>query len=606
MSDYTYYIESTIPAIFRNRAHYLKDNVFLQYYKDGSWKDLSWGFVLSQVNAIAAYLIGEGINPGDNIAIYSENRPEWVYADLACLSAGAADVTIYPTNSAPEAEHILNNSDSRMCFCSGAFQVKNLLSIKDRLPKLEKIIVFNAEAASGDPMVVSLEDAIKKGAQSGREDEIDRRIRAIDPEDTMTLMYTSGTTGNPKGVMLSARNIVAQVLHMIRHQPHPLYESALSVLPLSHALERSIGYYMMMYAGGTIAYCRGTEHMVADFAAVRPTCFISVPRIPEKIYEGIISKVATAPFIKRAMFNWAKSVAMQASPFLKENRPLEGGLKRKYALADKLVLSKLRAAIGMDRMRCFGSGGAPLSSEIHDFFCGMGIFILPGYGLTECSPITHCHTHRDVRPIKTGSVGPAHPMTETRIADDGEILVRGPQIMKGYYKDEKATREVFTDDGFFMTGDIGHVDEDGYLYITDRKKDLIITAGGKNVAPQVIEGMILLNQFIDQVSLIGDRRKFVTALIVPNFDALKKWAQQNGVEAKDNAALVANEKIIKHFDSIIAEMNKELGRVEQVKKFTLLSEPFTQEKGEITPTLKIKRKVVQKNYSDLIEMMYRE
>ncbi|HSA16606.1 MAG TPA: AMP-binding protein, partial [Spirochaetota bacterium] len=223
-----------------------------------------------------------------------------------------------------------------------------------------------------------------------------------------------------------------------------------------------------------------------------------------------------------------------------------------------------------------------------------------------CSPITHCHTHRDVRPIKTGSVGPAHPMTETRIADDGEILVRGPQIMKGYYKDEKATREVFTEDGFFMTGDIGHMDEDGYLYITDRKKDLIITAGGKNVAPQVIEGMILLNQFIDQVSLIGDRRKFVTALIVPNFDALKKWAQQNGVEAKDNAALVANEKIIKHFDSIIAEMNKELGRVEQVKKFTLLSEPFTQEKGEITPTLKIKRKVVQKNYSDLIEMMYRE
>jgi len=197
-------------------------------------------------------------------------------------------------------------------------------------------------------------------------------------------------------------------------------------------------------------------------------------------------------------------------------------------------------------------------------------------------------------------------MTETRIADDGEILVRGPQIMKGYYKDEKATREVFTEDGFFMTGDIGHMDEDGYLYITDRKKDLIITAGGKNVAPQVIEGMILLNQFIDQVSLIGDRRKFVTALIVPNFDALKKWAQQNGVEAKDNAALVANEKIIKHFDSIIAEMNKELGRVEQVKKFTLLSEPFTQEKGEITPTLKIKRKVVQKNYSDLIEMMYRE
>ena len=362
----------------------------------------------------------------------------------------------------------------------------------------------------------------------------------------------------------------------------------------------------MMYSGGTIAYCRGTEYLVEDFTQIRPSCFISVPRIPEKIYEGILSKVKTAPYIKRALFNWARNAALQASPFLRSNMPLPGLLKKKYALAEKLVLSKMREAIGMDRMRCFGTGGAPLSTEIHDFFCGMKVFILTGYGLTETSPITHCHSYTDVTPIRVGSVGKALPMTECKIADDGEILLRGPQIMKGYYKNEDATADAFTGDGFFMSGDIGYIDEDGYLYITDRKKDLIITAGGKNVAPQVIESMVMLNPFIEQVSLIGDRRKYITALVVPNFDSLKRWAQQNGIDAQDNVSLLDNEKVQKHYDAIIADVNRGRGRVEQIKRFCLLKEPFSAEKGEVTPTLKIKRKAVQQNYSDLIEGMYKE
>jgi len=606
MKDYRYYSESTIPGIFRNRAHFLSNNVFLQYHRNGAWHDLTWGEVQAKADAIAAYLIGAGIEPGDKIAIYSENRPEWVFADIACLSVGAADVTIYPTNSGPESEHIINDSDAKMCFCSGASQVKNLLSIKDRTPNLSRIIVFDDDAAGGDAMIVSLDEVIKRGAAVNLAEEIDRRIRAIDPGETMTLMYTSGTTGNPKGVMLTADNMVSESVHFVRHQPHPGYEKCLSVLPLSHALERSIGYYMIMWVGGTIAYSRGTQHLVEDFTQIRPTCFISVPRIPEKMYEGIMAKVATASPIKQAMFNWAKATALEASPLLKANTPLTGWLKIKYGLADNLVLSKLRAAIGMDRMTCFGSGGAPLSSEVHDFFCGMGIFILPGYGLTETSPVTHCHTHRDIRPIKSGSVGPALPMTECKIAADGEILLRGPQVMKGYYKNEQATREAFTEDGFFMTGDIGHLDEDGYLYITDRKKDLIITAGGKNVAPQVIESMLLLNSLIEQVFLIGDRRKYIAALIVPNFDNLRRWAQQNGVSDTDSASLVTNEKVVRLYDGIVAEANKELGRVEQIKKITLMRHPFTAEKGEITPTLKIKRKAVLANYSEVIERMYNE
>ena len=333
---------------------------------------------------------------------------------------------------------------------------------------------------------------------------------------------------------------------------------------------------------------------------------ISVPRLAEKLYEGILDKASKAPTVKKIMFNFALKTAFQAAPFLNANLPLAGMLKLKYAIASKLVLYPVRAAIGMDRLGAFGIGGAPLSEEIQNFFSGMGVFMLPGYGLTETAPVTHVQHHRTIHPIKPGSVGKSLPMTECKLAEDGEILLRGPQIMMGYYKNEIATKEVFTDDGFFKTGDIGRIDSDGYLYITDRKKDIIITAGGKNIAPQVIEGMISMNSFIEQVTLIGDRRKFVTALVVPNFLNLGPWAKQNGIDDTAPASLVKNEKVVKHYESIIAGINNELGRVEQIKKFTLLANPFTMEKDEVTPTLKIKRKEVQEHYSGIIEGMYTE
>jgi len=603
MNTFNYYPDCTIPGIFRNRVFAYSKETFLRHRGPDSWIDISWEETSGYANAICSYLIHCGVKPGDKIGIFSENRPEWVFADLGVLSAGAADVTIYPTNSALEAAFIISDSDTKICFCSGRQQAEKLLGVKDKLPGLEKIIVFDSGEYDSE-IVVPLETAIREGLANDRSEEIESRIRSIDPEDVMTIMYTSGTTGNPKGVMLSAKNMVAELLGMIIHQPHPDRETALSILPLSHALERSIGYYLLVYNGGTIAYSRGTDNLAEDLVEIRPTAMISVPRLAEKLYEGIHAKAAKAPAIKKRLFDWAIKTAYEAAPFFNANRPLTGVLKIKYAAASRLVLTPLRAAIGLDRINAFGSGGAPLSEEIQNFFSGIGVFILPGYGLTETAPVTHVQHYRTIYPIKPGSVGKTISMTECQIAEDGEILVRGPQIMMGYYKNEKATKEAFTEDGFFKTGDIGRIDDDGYLYVTDRKKDIIITAGGKNVSPQMIEERLLFHPLIEQTTLIGDKRKYITALIVPSFENLAQWTQKNGIADTDPGALVENETVLKHYDSIIAKINHELGRVEQIKRFTLLEKPFSMENDEITPTQKIKRKRVQNNYQDIIEKMY--
>jgi len=600
-----FYPETSIPGIFRNRADVLADSTFLRFRDKDKWNDIAWREVKERADALTSYLIQNDIKPGDKVAIYSENRPEWIMADLAVLSAGGADVTIYPTNSSGEAAHIINDSDSRMCFCSGSFQVDNLLKIKNKLSKLKKIIVFN-DGNYTDSKVITLKDALAMGRKKNNEKEIDKRIRNINPEDVMTIMYTSGTTGDPKGVMLSAKNMVSQVLHFVRHQPHPTFDIALSILPLSHALERSIGYNLLLYCGGEIAFSRGPEFLIQDLVEIRPTCMISVPRLPEKMYEGIQAKVAGAPPVKKALFGWAVKTGKKAAPYLAENRPIPGLLGRKYALAYKLVLSKLRDALGMDRMICMGTGGAPFSEEIHTFFTAMQVFILTGYGLTETAPVTHCHTHTHISPLKPGTVGPALPLTQCRIADDGEILIKSPQVMMGYYNNPLATREVLTDDGWFKTGDIGIIDKDGYLRITDRKKDIIITSGGKNIAPQVIEGDILRSTFIEQITLIGDKRKYITALIAPDFATLEKWAGENDIQYNTMEELIKKPAVIGKYQAIMDEVNKTLGRVEQVKKFTLIPNSFSQEKGEVTPTMKIKRKIVQNNYRDTIEAMYEE
>lgn len=596
---------TTIPAVFLvNAAKRSELKAFMHRGSDG-WHDVTWKEAVGFIEAVASYLISAGIKPGDKISIFSENRPEWVYADIATLAIGAADVTIYATNSSQEAAYIVNDSDSRICFCSGKAQVDRLLQAKATMPALEKVIVFN-DIDLPDPLFVSMKEVIAKGAASPKTDEIYDRCAAIKGDDLMTLIYTSGTTGNPKGVMLTHSNMIEQVKQFLEHHPFPFDVIALSLLPVSHSLERSVGYHAMIIEGGVLAYSRGPEFLLQDLQEIRPTAFLVVPRVLEKIHEGIMTNLGKAPDSKQKIFRWCERVARKAVPYIVANRPLPFFLRKKYALAEKMVFSKVRAAIGLDRIRVVGVGGAPISPFINAFFQGFGIEVHLGFGLTETSPVTHVHTYKDRMPIKLETSGPILPRTQAKINDDGELLIKGPQVMKGYYKKPAETAEVFTEDGWFRTGDIGFIDADGYLTITDRKKDIIITAGGKNVAPQVIENRFKNELFIEQMAVIGDRRKFLVALIVPGFDAVRDWAGRNGIEAQNPSEIAAHPGVIAKFAEIIDAVNEEFGRVEQIKNFRLLDHPFSQETGELTPTLKVKRRVIEQKYHDIIETMYEE
>jgi long-chain acyl-CoA synthetase len=601
------YTENSMAGIFRNRASSHGPRQCFRYRVGAEWKGYTYAETKEMVDALASFFINSGMSPGDNIAIYSTNRPEWGVADLATLSVGAADVTIYPTNSAPEAAYILQDSGAKICLCAGKFQVENLLREKGNLPSLQKIIVFD-DLAVNDPMVITFTEALAQGRAKNCESEIDRRIRGINPDDIMTLIYTSGTTGNPKGVMLTHNNMVSNVLQFFEHHPFPEnFEAiALSILPLSHSLERTIGYNAMLYYGATAAYAKGTDTLLEDLRAIRPTCCVYVPRVLEKLYEGMMSKLKDAPASKKMIFSWALKTGKKAIPYILSGRPMPFPLGMKYRYADTLVFSKLREALGLDRNRVIGIGGAPLSVEIYEFFEIMGLEVHLGFGLTETSPVTHLNTFSHIKKIKMDTCGPAFPRTECRIAEDGEVLIRGPQVMKGYYNKPEDTKEVLSADGWFKTGDIGIIDEDGYLKITDRKKDIIVTAGGKNVAPQVIEGMFIQHPMIEQIAVIGDMRKYLVALIIPGFPELIRWAKSKGISETDPERLVKLPEVVKQFGNVVDELNRPLGRVEQIKRFALIGKPFTQETGELTPTLKVKRKAVFAKYKDLIEEMYVE
>lgn len=606
MSAFKPYKDTTIPGIFRNQVEKSRDIIFLRIRDENkNWKEYSYGDVSGQVDALASYFLKKGIQPKDKIAIYSGNRPEWVVSDIAALSIGAADVTVYPTNSGPEAEYILNDSRAKICMCAGKFQVDNLLKEKEKLVYLQEIIVFD-ELDYQDPMVVKLSNALQTGKGNLNFGEIDKRLRNIDVQETATLIYTSGTTGNPKGAMLTHNNLVANVKQFVEHHPFPPGGTCVSLLPLSHALERTVGYNSALHEGCTISYTKGAETLLADLKDVRPSLAVYVPRVLEKIYEGVMSQLGNAPESKKKLFNASIYIGKKSLPYILANKPIPFPLNAAYNIFEKLIYSKLRVALGLENMKALGIGGAPLSNEIHAFFHIIGVEVHLGYGLTETTPITHLHTYKRLRPIKIGTCGPAFPRTECKIAEDGEIMVRGPQVMKGYYNRPEDTAQVLTKDGWFYTGDIGTIDADGYLTITDRKKDILITAGGKNVSPQVIEGQFIMHPLIEQIAIVGDQKKYLVALIVPGFSELMKWAKSKNIDETDPKKLIAHPEVVKKFNEVVDELNKPLGRVEQIKRFALIDHPFSQETGELTPTLKIKRKIVLANYKDLIEEMYKE
>jgi long-chain acyl-CoA synthetase len=592
----------TVCAMFYASVDSFDKREHLLYRAREGWRGVSSRELRTAVEETSAGLALLGVAAGERVAILSENRPEWAIADLAALCAGAVDVPVYTTLTPAQVAYILKDSGAKVAFVSTPALAGKIAEIRSQAPLLEQVIRFAPEPI---PDTISLDDLRARGreALAGDGESVRRRAGTVKGEDVATLIYTSGTTGEPKGVMLTHRNLTSNVLAAKKAIPAVGPDDvALSFLPLCHSFERTAGYYFMLHAGATIAYAESVEKVPENMQEVRPTIMCSVPRLYEKMYARVNEKVAADPPLRQSIFRWAIGVGREAFRHRVAGTEPGAGLRLRLALADKLVFSKIKTRTG-GRLRLFVSGGAPLAREIAEFFGAAGLLICEGYGLTETSPVISCN-----RPdrLKPGTVG--HPLdgVEVRIAEDGEILTRGPHVMKGYYNRPEATRETIDPDGWLHTGDIGHLDADGFLVITDRKKELIVTSGGKNIAPQPIENRLKTNRFFTEVVMIGDKRNFPTALVVPSFEALEAWARERGLPVDDRAALVARPEVEAHYLSLIAELTTDLAQYEKIKKVAVLPAEFSQETGELTPTLKVKRRVIAEKYRAVIDRLYRE
>lgn len=565
---------------------------------NGPYVPVSSSEVLARVYDLSLGLRALGIGPGDRVAILSENRYEWALADLAALACGAITVPIYPTLLAPAVEYILADCEPVAIFLSSPEQAAKVATVLGKLPSLRHAITFDETALAGAVPLRRLEEAGRTAAVGTADDAA--YWTGGDPHGVCSIIYTSGTTGNPKGVVLTHDNFVSNIVNVTKIVYFGPEDICLSFLPLSHVLERMAGYYSMLYRGVAIYYARRFDTIGEDLALARPTMMISVPRLYEKIHGGAANAAAAAGFPKRQIFFWARRVAIRWAEATVDGPAPGLRLRLAHVVADRLVFIKLRAKLG-GRVRLMVSGGAPLNARVIKFFNGAGALILEGYGLTETSPVLTCNK---VGAIRFGSVGRVIPETEVRIAGDGEIMCRGPQVMRGYYKNETATREVLDGDGWLATGDIGHLDADGYLFITDRKKELIVTAGGKNIAPQPLENSLVADKYIAQTVVIGDRRSYLTALIVPDFANLKRYAEHRQLGVETPAELVAHPRVQRLFQRIVDSINTDLPGFSQIRKFTLLPREFTLADDELTPTLKLKRFEIGRKYRGVIDGMY--
>jgi long-chain acyl-CoA synthetase len=566
----------------------------------GVWVPVTHREAEARVRAVALGLRELGIRPGDRVAILAETRLEWALADYACLCARAADVPIYPTLPANQAEYMLRDSGACAVFCSTTAQFDKIREIRSALPALQHVIVFEPEARRDG--AITLADLEAKGqAAAARYPRFRDEALAVEPGDLATLIYTSGTTGQPKGVMLTHGNIYSNVLASVEALRVSEGDSCLACLPLSHILERMVDYYFF-HVGVTINYAQAIDTIAQDLRDVRPTVFVAVPRLYEKVYGRVLERALTGPALKRRLFLWARRIGEQWTAHRLSSVSVPLGLAIRHAIADRLVFSKLRAATG-GRIKLFVSGGAPLAAEIGRFFYSAGLVTTEGYGLTETSPVL---TLNPITRPKFGTVGKPIPGVQVKIAPDGEILAKGPNIMLGYYNQPDATREAIDAEGWFHTGDIGEFDAEGYLKITDRKKDLIKTAGGKYIAPQPIENTVKLNKFVANAVVLGDQRKFPIILVVPNFDVLERWAAERSLGHAARAELIALPDVQAKMEREVMGGLRDLAKFEMPKKIVLLERDFTIESGELTPTLKVKRRAVEKNYKQLIDRVYAE
>jgi long-chain acyl-CoA synthetase len=593
----------TLATMFWSRVEKSADRP-AQMLKDGGvWKTLTWREVGDIVRDVALGLIVLGRRKGDAVALLSASRAEWVQADFAIFSAGCITVPVYPTYPPDLVAYVVNDSGARTIIVEDPSQLAKVLEARDKMPGLEHVVVLTGYEATQPPTMVHTWQMLRRLGREAAEAQgptLAQRVQETRPDDLASIVYTSGTTGPPKGVMQTHGNHIAAQRNSESAAPCEEGWVHLLFLPLAHSFAR-LEAFLGVYRGLCTAFAENLEKVGDNLKEVRPHFICSVPRVFEKVYAKILAGVEAGPASKKKIFDWAIGVGREVSRHQQRGQPLPPALRLKRAIAHKLVFSKLHAALG-GRLQWAISGGAPLSREIAEFFHAAGILILEGYGLTETCPAA---TFNRPTRFKFGSVGQALDNVEITIAADGEILIRGANVAKGYLKQPEATAEVFERSGWFHSGDIGRIDEDGFLFITDRKKDLIVTAGGMNIAPQNIENLLKADPFISQVMVYGDRKPYPVALITVNPEELGKFARDHGIVATDPAVVVKHPKVVERIGRTVEEKNSQLQSYARIKKFTLLPADFTQEGGELTPTLKVKRKVVASKYLTAIEELYR-
>jgi long-chain acyl-CoA synthetase len=593
----------TLATMFWSRVEQGGDRPAQMLKRDGVWTTLTWREVGEVVREMALGLIALGRQPGDAVALLSASRAEWVQADFAVFSAGGVTVPVYPTYPPDLIAYVVNDSSARTIIVEDPTQLAKVLDARSKMPALQHIVVMTGYEATQPPTMVhtwSMVRRLGRDSATTHARTLAERLAATKADDLASIVYTSGTTGPPKGVMQTHRNHLAAQRSSETAAPCEEGWVHLLFLPLAHSFAR-LEAFLGIYRGLCTAFAENLDKVGENLKEVRPHFICSVPRVFEKVYAKILAGVEAGPASKRRIFNWAIGVGRDVSRHQQRGQPLPPGLALKRALAHRLVFSKLHAALG-GRLRWAISGGAPLSREIAEFFHAAGILILEGYGLTETCPVA---TFNRPTCFKFGSVGQPLDGVEVVIAPDGEILIRGQNIAKGYFKQPQATAEVFEPSGWFHSGDIGRMDEDGFLFITDRKKDLIVTAGGMNIAPQNIENLLKADPFISQAMVYGDRKPYPVALITVNPDELATFAREHGILATDPAVVVKHPKVLERVGRTVEEKNSQLQSYAKVKKFTILPADFTQDGGELTPTLKVKRKVVANKYLGVIEELYR-
>jgi long-chain acyl-CoA synthetase len=609
------YDAQTLPQLFWNGVRTNSGKTAQEWFDGNAWQARTYGEFGQAVRETAHALLSVGLKKGERVALWSRNSPQWAEVDLANLSLGLVTVPIYDTLTAEKGGFILKDSGARVLFVQDETILARVQKVRKTLPALDLVVVLHGDVPAGAGKgVESHAQFIARGRERLRAkgDELDGRIAAVKAADLASLVYTSGTTGEPKGVMLTHGNFTSNAttaMNVIDLGPTDVF---LSFLPLSHVFERLAGHFCAYGCGATVVFARSLETLPDDMVRARPTLMMAVPRLYEKMHARVLEKVAGESRLKRGIFAWAMKAGLECVPYRERNEAPPRGLARRRKLADRLVLHKIRDRVG-GRLRFFISGGAALSPAIERFFWAAGVSILQGYGLTETSPVTNVNTPTSLR---IGSVGRTIPGVELRIdtqgwegtgppsRQEGEICFKGPNVMQGYWRNEKATAEAFDAAGWFHTGDVGYVDADGFLFITDRKKEILVLSNGKKVAPQPIENLLSLQPHVGQACVVGERRNFVGALLVPNWPAVEKFALQNGIATADRAKLLHDPRVASLFDREVAAVNEGLSRYEQIKRFELVPTEWSVESGELTPTLKLKRRIIQERLGGAIDGLY--